>query len=232
MTGSIIEILLVEDNSADIKLIQKAFQRAKIKNRLNIARHGEDALALLRGKTNPQEISKPDIILLDLNMPGMSGLNGLLDLRNECPTTPVVVVSAEEEKQTILQTLAYGAVGFIAKSSSKDTIGDALESVLNGNVYLPSDIIRNTDNQRSSGGRQHDLRVGVETLSSLTRRQLMVLKCMTKGEANKQIAYNLNISETTVKSHVSSILKKLGVYNRVQAVVGCSDIDFNQYLKR
>ena len=173
-----------------------------------------------------------DLILLDLNMPGMSGLNGLLDLRNECPTTPVVVVSAEEEKQTILQTLAYGAVGFIAKSSSKDTIGDALESVLNGNVYLPSDIIRNTDNQRSSGGRQHDLRVGVETLSSLTRRQLMVLKCMTKGEANKQIAYNLNISETTVKSHVSSILKKLGVYNRVQAVVGCSDIDFNQYLKR
>ncbi|MDP2561577.1 response regulator transcription factor [Psychrobium sp. 1_MG-2023] len=174
-----------------------------------------------------------DLILLDLNMPGMAGLNGLLELRNECPTTPVVVVSAEEEKQTILQTIAYGAVGFIAKSSSKDTIGDAIESVFGGNVYLPSDIIRSDDSSSSqSGSQSKEFKVCSETLSSLTRRQLMVLRCMTKGEANKQIAYNLNISETTVKSHVSSILKKLGVYNRVQAVVGCSDIDFNQYLKR
>lgn len=175
-----------------------------------------------------------DLILLDLNMPGMAGLNGLLELRNECPTTPVVVVSAEEEKQTILQTIAYGAVGFIAKSSSKDAIGDAIESVFGGNVYLPSDIIRNDDTagSQSSSANNRDFTVSTETLSSLTRRQLMVLRCMTKGEANKQIAYNLNISETTVKSHVSSILKKLGVYNRVQAVVGCSDIDFNQYLKR
>jgi len=174
-----------------------------------------------------------DLILLDLNMPGMAGLNGLLELRNECPTTPVVVVSAEQEKQIILQTIAYGAVGFIAKSSSKDVIGDAIESVFNGNVYLPSDIIRNDDsttNQANGSSRAYN--VSNETLSSLTRRQLMVLRCMTKGEANKQIAYNLNISETTVKSHVSSILKKLGVYNRVQAVVGCSDIDFNQFLKR
>ncbi len=174
-----------------------------------------------------------DLILLDLNMPGMAGLNGLLELRNECPTTPVVVVSAEEEKQTILQTIAYGAVGFIAKSSSKDVIGDAIESVFEGNVYLPSDIIRSDDNPSTSNtAAAKDFDVSSEMLSSLTRRQLMVLRCMTKGEANKQIAYNLNISETTVKSHVSSILKKLGVYNRVQAVVGCSDIDFNQYLKR
>lgn len=174
-----------------------------------------------------------DLILLDLNMPGMAGLNGLLELRNECPTTPVVVVSAEEEKQTILQTIAYGAVGFIAKSSSKDTIGDAIESVFAGNVYLPSDIIRSDDPQSTqTQAAPKDFNVSSDTLSSLTRRQLMVLRCMTKGEANKQIAYNLNISETTVKSHVSSILKKLGVYNRVQAVVGCSDIDFNQYLKR
>lgn len=174
-----------------------------------------------------------DLILLDLNMPGMAGLNGLLDLRNQCPTTPVVVVSAEEQKQTILQTLAYGAVGFIAKSSPKDTIADALESVFNGNVYLPSDIIRSDNNRNaSSDNSNQQFKIGVDIMSSLTRRQLMVLKCMTKGEANKQIAYNLNISETTVKSHVSSILKKLGVYNRVQAVVGCSDIDFNQYLRR
>jgi len=169
-----------------------------------------------------------DLILLDLNMPGMSGLNGLLDLRNECPTTPVVVISAENKKQTILQTIAYGAVGFIAKSSPKDIIAEAIESVFQGDVYLPADIIRSQANQSA----KQEFQVLPEMLSALTRRQLMVLKCMTKGEANKQIAYNLNVSETTVKSHVSSILKKLGVSNRVQAVVGCSDIDFNQYLKR
>lgn len=169
-----------------------------------------------------------DLILLDLNMPGMSGLNGLLDLINECPTTPVVVVSAENKKQVILQTIAYGAVGFIAKSSSKEMIADAIATVLEGNIYLPADIIRN----QSAPTSKQESPLLPEMLSSLTRRQLMVLKCMTKGEANKQIAYNLNVSETTVKSHVSSILKKLGVSNRVQAVLGCSDIDFSQYLKR
>lgn len=169
-----------------------------------------------------------DLILLDLNMPGMSGLNGLLDLRNECPTTPVVIVSAEQEKQKILQTLSYGAVGFIAKSSSKDIIGEAIESVFQGNVYLPSDIMRSQANPTA----KKDFEALPENISLLTRRELIVLKHLTKGEANKQIAFNLHISETTVKSHVSSILKKLGASNRVKVVLGCSDIDFNQYLKR
>lgn len=171
-----------------------------------------------------------DLILLDLNMPGMSGLNGLLDLRNQCPTTPVVIVSAEQEKQKVLQTLSYGAVGFISKSSSKDIIGEAIESVFQGNVYLPSDIMRSEAS--NSDAAKTEYKVLPEKISLLTRRELIVLKHLTKGEANKQIAFNLHISETTVKSHVSSILKKLGASNRVKVVLGCSDIDFNQYLKR
>lgn len=169
-----------------------------------------------------------DLILLDLNMPGMSGLNGLLDLRNECPTTPVVIVSAEQEKQKILQTLSYGAVGFIAKSSSKDIIGEAIESVFEGNVYLPPDIMRSQANPTA----KKEFEALPENIASLTRRELIVLKHLIKGEANKQIGFNLHISETTVKSHVSSILKKLGASNRVKVVLGCSNIDFNQYLKR
>lgn len=170
-----------------------------------------------------------DLILLDLNMPGMSGLSGLLDLRNQCPTTPVVIVSAEQEKQKILQTLSYGAVGFISKSSSKDIIAEAIESVFEGNVYLPSDIMRSQVNDTCT---KSEFQVSPENISLLTRRELIVLKHLTKGEANKQIAFNLHISETTVKSHVSSILKKLGASNRVKVVLGCSDVDFNQYLKR
>tara|TARA_R110000744_G_scaffold2262_30_gene9273 strand:+ start:2250 stop:2921 length:672 start_codon:yes stop_codon:yes gene_type:complete len=169
-----------------------------------------------------------DLILLDLNMPGMTGLNGLLDVRNECPTTPVVIVSAETEKQKILQTLSYGAVGFIAKSSSKKVIGEAIQSVFAGNVYLPPNIMRS----QAVATPSNECEISPEKISSLTRRELIVLKHLTKGEANKQIAYNLHISETTIKSHVSSILKKLGATNRVKVVVGCGDIDFNQYLKR
>ena len=140
----------------------------------------------------------------------------------------MVIVSAETEKQKILQTLSYGAVGFIAKSSSKKVIGEAIQSVFEGNVYLPPNIMRSqtVDNQTN------ECEISPEKISLLTRRELIVLKHLTKGEANKQIAYNLHISETTIKSHVSSILKKLGATNRVKVVVGCGDIDFNQYLKR
>jgi DNA-binding NarL/FixJ family response regulator len=166
-----------------------------------------------------------DLILLDLNMPGMSGLQGLLALRNEFPTIPVVIVSAERDKKTILQTLSYGAVGFIAKSSSKKCIVEALESVFAGNVYLPADIMRLPE----ENGLKSEFVVLPEKIASLTRRELMVLKNLSKGEANKQIAFNLHISEATVKSHVSSILKKLGASNRVKVVLGCGEIDFNQF---
>jgi|TARA_Y100000782_G_C10184252_1_gene265588 DNA-binding NarL/FixJ family response regulator len=179
-----------------------------------------------------QKEEELDLILLDLNMPGMNGLNGLITLRNDLPTVPVVIVSAEEDKQIVLQAITYGAVGFITKSSPREQMSDALKQILAGNVYLPSDIIRASqpDNRRMQ--RKDDNQIPPELLSSLTRRQLLVLERMSKGESNKQIAYNLNIAETTVKAHVSAILRKLGVHNRIQAVLSAGNIDFNEYLKR
>ncbi len=175
-----------------------------------------------------------DLVLLDLNMPGMNGLNGLISLRNEAPTIPVVIVSAEDDKQIVLQAITCGAVGFISKSSPRAQMTEALEQILQGNVYLPSDIIRQSDqdsNRRNRRNSEHP-QIAPELLSSLTRRQLLVLERMAKGESNKQIAYNLHIAETTVKAHVSAILRKLGVHNRVQAILSASDIDFAQYLRR
>lgn len=172
-----------------------------------------------------------DLILLDLNMPGMHGLNGLISLRNEAPTIPVVIVSAEEDKQVVLQAITYGAVGFITKSSPRAQMTEAIQQILNGNVYLPSDIIR-TGKETQRRHRHEENLISPELLNSLTRRQLLVLERMSKGESNKQIAYNLNIAETTVKAHVSAILRKLGVHNRVQAILSASDVDFSQYLKR
>jgi DNA-binding NarL/FixJ family response regulator len=173
-----------------------------------------------------------DLILLDLNMPGMHGLNGLITLRNEAPTIPVVIVSAEEDKQVVLQAITYGAVGFITKSSPRQQMTDAIQQILNGNVYLPSDIIRTGKESSHRRSRREDNPISPELLNSLTRRQLLVLERMSKGESNKQVAYNLNIAETTVKAHVSAILRKLGVHNRVQAILSASDVDFSQYLKR
>ncbi|USH02208.1 response regulator transcription factor [Grimontia kaedaensis] len=173
-----------------------------------------------------------DLILLDLNMPGMAGLKGLLELRNQHPTIPVAIISAETNKQIILQTIAYGAVGFIAKSAPREKMREAFEQILDGHVYLPADIIRAEGESEGSHRRKEDPQFSPEMLHTLTRRQLLVLKSMAQGAANKQIAYDLNISETTVKSHVSAILKKLGVHNRIQAVVGVTNIDFDRYLKR
>ncbi len=172
-----------------------------------------------------------DLILLDLNMPGMHGLNGLITLRNEAPTTPVVIVSAEQEKQVVLQAITYGAVGFITKSSPRSQMIEAIEQILNGNVYLPPDIIRA---QKSTTNRRHNDAPSFppEMLQALTRKQLLVLERMTKGESNKQIAYTLDIAETTVKAHVSAILRKLNVHNRVQAILSAGDIDFADYLRR
>lgn len=171
-----------------------------------------------------------DLILLDLNMPGMQGLNGLMSIRNEAPTIPVVIVSAEQEKHIVLQAITYGAVGFITKSTPREQMTAAIEQVLQGNVYLPAEIIR--AEKSASVRTPRETTISPELLQALTRRQLLVLERMAKGESNKQIAYTLDIAETTVKAHVSAILRKLNATNRVQAILSVGDIDFSTYLRR
>ncbi|MFV3288764.1 response regulator [Pseudomonas sp. NY11955] len=219
------KILIADDHplfrEAIHNVISDGFQGSEVMETADL----DSALALTQAHDDL------DLILLDLNMPGMHGLNGLITLRNEAPTTPVVIVSAEQEKQIVLQAITYGAVGFITKSSPRSQMIEAIEQILNGNVYLPPDIIRA---QKSSASRRHNDAPSFppEMLQALTRKQLLVLERMTKGESNKQIAYTLDIAETTVKAHVSAILRKLNVHNRVQAILSAGDIDFADYLRR
>jgi len=176
-----------------------------------------------------------DLILLDLNMPGMDGLNGLMRMRNECPLIPAVIVSAEEDKGVVLQAITYGAIGFITKSSPRAQMAKALTQILGGNVYLPTDVIQGNSTSMTAPSARASNReemISPEMLEALTRRQLKVLERMAMGESNKQIAYNLSIAETTVKAHVSAILRKLNVHNRIQAVLNAGNIDFGEYLKR
>lgn len=152
-----------------------------------------------------------DLILLDLNMPGMDGFTGLLRLREDLPDTPIIVVSASEEVDIIEQALACGAAGFIPKSSSKDRMCEAVGLVMNGEIFRPEEIL-------GTKAKVIDPLLE-EKLGSLTHRQRMVLSLLARGKSNKQIAYELDVTNTTVKAHMTAILRKLKVTSRTQAVI-------------
>ncbi|TAN63048.1 MAG: response regulator transcription factor [Magnetospirillum sp.] len=152
-----------------------------------------------------------DLILLDLNMPGMDGFTGLLRLREDLPDTPIIVVSASEEVDVVEQALACGAAGFIPKSSAKERMREAVNLVMSGEVFRPEEIL---------GGRARVVDPLLEEkLGSLTHRQRMVLSLLARGRSNKQIAYELDVTNTTVKAHMTAILRKLKVTSRTQAVI-------------
>ncbi len=170
-----------------------------------------------------------DLILLDLHLPTGEGLNGLMMLRQQFPAIAVAMISADDEKNTVLQAMALGAAGFISKSASREQLSSAIAQIMAGNVYLPAEIFRNhspAQPEPNHHGQYH------QQVQSLTRSQLKVLQLMVKGDSNKQIAFHLAIAETTVKVHVSAILSKLGVSNRVQAILISQHLDFDHYLKR
>lgn len=159
-----------------------------------------------------------DLILLDLSMPGVQGLSGLLFLRAQFPETPVVVCSASEEPATIRKCIEFGASGFIAKSQPASAIHEAVAKVLGGEVCVPSGIDLDANPDKASAELS-------ARLSTLTPQQVRVLMMLGEGLLNKQIAYRLSVSEATIKAHVSAILQKLGVDSRTQAVIAINRID-------
>ena len=161
-----------------------------------------------------------DLALLDLSMPDVHGFDGLLQLRTRHPRLPVVVVSGHEEPRVIAEALSYGAAGFIPKSARKADLAAAIRSVMDGAIYVPE----NYEPTQPDGG-SADRADMVQRLSTLTPQQLRVLRMLRQGLLNKQIAYELQVGETTVKAHVSEILRKLNVYSRTQAVIEVSKLD-------
>jgi DNA-binding NarL/FixJ family response regulator len=161
------------------------------------------------------ESGEADLVLLDLRMPGVNGFEGLLTLRSRFPSTPVVIISALEDAQLVREALALGAAGFIPKSTPRHEIVRALNLVAAGEIYAPPHLLQCS---ASSPADRIDTELA-QRLTSLTPQQRKVLRLLGTGKLNKEIAYELDIAETTVKAHVSSILHKLNVYSRTQAVV-------------
>ena len=180
------------------------------------AGNGAEALALL--KRHPDV----ELILLDLYMPGMSGLDLLTELKLAFPSLPVVVLSSDETRATVIDALERGATGYICKSSPTDLLAKFLEHALSGNIALPTAIVNEpnaepaNDAEHPPAARQEPAEIG------LSRRQMDVLACLLRGMSNKQICRELGLAEGTVKSHTVAVFRALNVVSRAQAVIEAS----------
>lgn len=163
-----------------------------------------------------------DLVLLDLAMPGVQGLSGLLFLRAQHPEIPVVIVSASEDPGTVRRALEFGASGYVPKSFPVEDIRTAIRQVLAGHVWSPPGISLDAavDPEATELAKR---------LATLTPQQVRVLMMLGEGLLNKQIAYKLGVSEATIKAHVSAILQKLGVDSRTQAVIAIGKIGSSEW---
>ena len=174
----------------------------------------DDVVELLSGDV--------DLVLLDLAMPGVRGFSGLMYMRAQYPSVPVIVVSANDDPAAIRRCMEFGASGFIPKTLGVDTMRAAISRVLSGGVWTPPDV-------DLSAGADSEAAELMGRMATLTPQQVRVLMMLSEGLLNKQIAYQLGVSEATVKAHVSAILQKLGVESRTQAVIAAAKIEAGQW---
>lgn len=207
--------LIVDDHPLFREALENAIRWAMPDSDMIEATSIDEALDVL-------ETTEIDLTFLDLSMPGTTGLSGLVRLRKAFPRSPIVVVSCHQDSQIIASVLSLGVGGYIPKSTSKEELAHSIAEVLKGAVYLPSSYRAITPGRRGKGSTQELLK----RLGELTPQQLKVLDMIRQGLQNKQIAYELSIRETTVKVHVSEILRKLNVLSRTKAIIEMSKIDF------
>ena len=168
---------------------------------------------------------EPDLVLLDLNLPGASGFSALVHVRAQYPALPIIVVSAHEDASIIQRAIAHGAMGYIPKSAHPSHIGEAIRQVLDGDIWLPPNLPAANMN---FDPRAADETALAERIQSLTPQQFRVLMMVAEGLLNKQIAYELDVSEATIKAHVTAIFRKLGVQNRTQAVLAINALNIEE----
>lgn len=164
-----------------------------------------------------------DLALLDLSLPGANGLSGLVRVRAARPKLPVIVVSGHEDPKIIREALALGISGYIPKSTSKQELAKGIADVLAGMIFVPEYLLP----QGAKAEPDAEIQQILARLRDLTPQQLRVLEMIREGLQNKQIAFQLKVAETTVKAHVSEILRKLNVFSRTRAVILLSKIEFD-----
>lgn len=206
------KVLLVDDHTLVREGLKLLLEDLEKEIELDQAGNCEEALALAVDH-------EYDLVLLDLKMPGVEGLDALAIFRERYPESPVVILSGEGTPKLVRDAIEAGAMGFVPKSSSHQVFEQALKLVLAGGVYLPPDVL----GSRLPEDEPEHL-VKSEAIAGLSPRQVQVLRCVIEGKANKVIARELEVSEHTIKAHLSSVFRALGVHNRTEAVYAAAKL--------
>lgn len=172
------------------------------------------------------ETGKPDLVVLDLNLPDVDGLEGVVRLKT-ATKAPLIVVSSMTDNRVINSALRAGAQGFVPKHSQRSVFRSAVEAVENGGTFVPDGFVEIEDTD-TPGVSPDD---ALSRMATLTNQQARILQLICEGKLNKQIAFDLSIAETTVKAHVTAIMRKLGVQSRTQAVLIAKETSFASVLQ-
>ena len=210
--------LVVDDHPLFCEALELTLKSVAAFSAVKTANCLEAALIALQG------VDAPALVILDLNLPDVNGLDGLIRLKRHADKTPVIIVSSMTDNAIISGAIVAGAAGFVPKHSPRAVFKEAIEHIERGKVYKPAGYVESSNtNERDET---------VSRLSSLTNQQARILELICEGKLNKQIAFDLTIAETTVKAHVTAIMRKLGVQSRTQAVLVAQDARFASVLAR
>jgi DNA-binding NarL/FixJ family response regulator len=206
--------LIVDDHPLFCDALALTLRAVAGLDRIETADSLEAAVTLLEAG------AQPDVVVLDLNLPDVTGLEGLIRLRQLVPD--VLVVSSMAENRMVSACLQAGAVGFVPKHARREAFRAAFDVLRAGGIYLPEGYV--------AASAQSPQEAAIVRLGLLTRQQTRILQLICEGRLNKQIAFELTIAETTVKAHVTAIMRKLGVQSRTQAVLMAGEASFSALL--
>ncbi|HUH31705.1 MAG TPA: response regulator transcription factor [Rhodanobacter sp.] len=210
------DILIADDHPLFRDALERAVLVALPQAHVHSAESVHDLLSLI------EALPDAELLLLDLHMPGARGYSALAHIRGQYPGLPTIVVSGHEEALVAQRALAHGAAAYIPKSTPAADIVTAIHSVLDGDVWLPPTLLGDDVQLKAE---EADAAARIATL---TPQQFRVMTMLADGQLNKQIAWELGVSEATVKAHMTAIMRKLGVNNRTQVALVASQLAVNQ----
>lgn len=214
--GAMTSFLIIDDHPLFREALGNAVRLALPEARIFEAMSIEDALHVLTAEQG----EGIDLALLDLLLPDATGFSGFLRLREAYPRLPVAIVSSEEDQRVVREALELGAAGYLPKSMSKRELAQSIEGVLNGSVSVPKDFVAAPQRRRAEASKALEVK-----LRELTPQQLRVLDLLRRGYPNRQIAQELQLAESTVKAHITEILRKLGLFSRNKAIIEIGKVD-------
>ncbi|MBF8266915.1 MAG: transcriptional regulatory protein degU [Dehalococcoidia bacterium] len=211
--GKALQVLLVDDHPVVREGLRSMLSGAPGIEVVGEAANGEEAIAMVN------ELS-PQVVLTDIRMPGMNGIELTRGIKAERPNIAVIVLTMYDSEMYVVEALRAGAAGYLVKDSSRELLCHAISVVMDGGTMVRSSLLRQAIHGLSRGPRQvEDGQSDPQMIEQLTMRELDVLRLVAQGHANREIAWELNLAEVTVKKHVQSIIGKLGVSDRTHAAI-------------